>query len=388
MTRPSRPGTEPSPADAEPHHDAAHLLDTVSGPDVESAVAATLVQESARPPLRGVPLAHLSVEIGHLYTDQLQSADADHLTALFARAVRQLPVDLYDLLVVDSDDEEPRRAPGRGLGREATHAPRISTCVLIDDYSFGDPATEPSQTVPRVIAAARRAGIRLDYLAREAACAQVDDVSPAALLVRALVPEPPEGASGARPPASLSGWVCNGVRSPDPIGPAMSPSRWQPPRQNAPEKHSIFVDVELWSPYDGSATEPPPVPVRLDVPDRRWSCAALAATWQLLRLGLLRHHGEPVWTAHPLPQRWPKRWSQLPPLIRLRTRAAPFAAYRTVSLLPNRFLLTESGVRTILGQVAADLDLLAEAPERAHAEGTPIPARIDSRVGYVLYSDD
>lgn len=359
----------------------------MTGPaaDAEAPVAATLVQGSARPAGRRLPLAHVSVEVGHLYADQLK-ADDDDLTELFAKAVRQLPVDLFDLLVVDGDDEQPRRTARRDFGRQAPHVPRISSCVLVDDYSC-DPATEPSETLPRVVGAARRAGLRLDYLAREAACAQVDEVSPAALLVRALVPEPPEGASGARPPASLSGWVCNGVRSPDPIGPAMSPSRWQPPRQNAPEGHSIVVDVELWSPYDGSATEPPPVSVRLDLPDRRWSCAALAASWQLLRLGLLRHHGEPAWTAHPLPQRWPTRWFQLPPLIQLRARAAPFAAYQTTSVLPNRFLLTESGVRTILGQVAADPDLLAEVAERARAEGAAVPARIDSRIGYVFYPD-
>jgi hypothetical protein len=322
------------------------------------------------------------VEVGHLYADQLGSSD-DALTETFVRAARQLPSDLHEQLCSATAARrlESCRKPDRG----SPSSPRISTCVLVDDYSRDLP-TGPDEALPRVIAAARRAGLRLDYLAREAACARVDDVSPAALLVRALVTEPPEGATGARPPAFRSGWVCNGIRSPDPVGPAMAPARWQPPRQNAPEGHSVVIDVELWSPYDAAATQAPPVAASCDRTDRRWSCTALAATWQLLRLGLLRHRGEPVWGVHDLPRSWPATWAELPPLIRVQPTATPFPAYRTLSLLPGRFLLTESGVRTVLGQVAGDCELLADIATRAGAEGTPVPTRIDDRVEYVFYS--
>jgi hypothetical protein len=258
--------------------------------------------------------------------------------------------------------------------------------VLIDDYS-ATPAQEPGTALPRVVAAARQAGLHLDYLAREAACGRTDSVSPAALMVQTLVAEPPEGTTGARPPTFRSGWVCNGVRSPAPVGPAMSTTRWQPPRQSAPEGHSVFIDVELWSPYDVDSAEAPPVAANLDRGDRRWSCTALAATWQLLRLGLLRHRGEPVWRADELPLSWPATWSELPPLIRLHPGAAAFTAYRTLSLIPRRFLLTEAGVHTVLGQVAADPDLLADVAARSGAEGTPVPTRIDDRVEYVFYTD-
>lgn len=346
-------------------------------------VIAGLIQDDGLRRTRATALAHMSVEVGHLYADQLRSSD-DALTETFARAARKLPSDLRDQLRLTTQARrlESRRQPGS----ERSVSPRISTCVLVDDYSCVPP-TEPGEALPRVIAAATRAGLRLDYVAREAACAQVDDISPVALLVRALVAEPPEGTTGARPPAFLSGWVCNGVRSPDPVAPAMSSARWQPPRQNAPEGHSIVIDVELWSPYDAAAAQAPPVAATSDRVDRRWSCTALATTWQVLRLGLLRHRGEPVWGVHDLPRSWPGTWAELPPLIRVHPTATSFTAYRTLSLLPCTFLLAESGVRTVLGQVAGDPELLKDIATRADAEGTPVPTRIDDRVEYVFYSD-
>jgi hypothetical protein len=357
-------------------------------PEPQPLVAAALVRDDGLRRTRATALAHLSVEIGHLYADQLD-AEEGVLAEVFARAIRRLPMELHEPLVADGEaphrPSPDRPSPGR-LGPHRGSSPRLSTCVLIDDYST-TPAQEPGSALPRVIAAARRAGLRLDYLAREAACARVNNLSPVAAMVRALVAEPPEGTTGTRPAAYRSGWACNGVRSPGPVGPAMSPTRWQPPRQSAPEGLSVVVDVELWSPYDADATEAPPVTADLDRADRRWSCAALAASWQLLRLGLLRHRGEPLWRAEEPPDPWPATWSELPPLIRLRPEAAPFAAYRTLSLLPGRFLLPEAGVRTILGQVAADPELLAEVAARADAEGTPVPTRIDDRVEYVFYTE-
>src|SRR3546814_14147440 len=62
---------------------------------------------------------------------------------------------------------------------------------------------------------------------------------------------------------------------------------------------SVFMDVELWSETDKG---------------RLWSCPFLAAVWQLARLGLLRHLGEPVlaprpWTGRAFPQDWDDRKS-------------------------------------------------------------------------------
>mgnify|MGYP001097357433 CR=1 FL=1 len=69
---------------------------------------------------------------------------------------------------------------------------------------------------------------------------------------------------------------------------------WQPPQETAARNHSVFMDVELWSEKDGR---------------RLWSCPFLAAVWQLARLGLLRHLGEPVlpptpWDGGDFPHDW------------------------------------------------------------------------------------
>ncbi len=98
-----------------------------------------------------------------------------------------------------------------------------------------------------------------------------------------LVTEPVPGTTGGRPPLTETGWLTNGQRSPSTSrGEAMARrSPWQPPRESARRRHSIFVDVELWDEHDGQRT---------------WSCPMLAAVWQLLRLGLLRDRGRPVVT--------------------------------------------------------------------------------------------
>src|SRR5690606_35636054 len=103
--------------------------------------------------------------------------------------------------------------------------------------------------------------------------------------------------------------------------------------------HSVFVDVELWDERAGART---------------WSCAYLAAVWQLLRLGLLRRDGAPVTVPRPWPEVLPQAWDLLPAVVQVNPRAAPFTAYRTFSVLPVGFLSTEHAVRTILSQVLVD----------------------------------
>ncbi|CAM5273688.1 putative protein OS=Streptomyces tendae OX=1932 GN=GUR47_09790 PE=4 SV=1 [Streptomyces tendae] len=102
-----------------------------------------------------------------------------------------------------------------------------------------------------------------------------------------IVEEPPPGSYGQRPPAAQTGWLANGVRSPVARAPqAMKrAAAWEPPRETAARRHSVFLDVELWSDdADG---------------ERLWSCPFLAAVWQLARLGLLRHEGEAVFDPQP-----------------------------------------------------------------------------------------
>ncbi len=176
------------------------------------------------------------------------------------------------------------------------------------------------------LAEAERAGLSVDYLARESGCATTGKVPVAEAVAGRIVESPPPGSYGLRPPAAQTGWLANGERSPAARAPqAMKrAAAWQPPRETAARRHSVFLDVELWSDdADGHRT---------------WSCPFLAAVWQLARLGLLRDEGEAVLVPQPhTATGFPDSWDELPSLLRLNAGADPFAAYRTCSVLPTRF---------------------------------------------------
>ncbi|MBT2870569.1 SCO2522 family protein [Streptomyces cellulosae] len=308
-------------------------------------------ETTAEPRTQAVPLSHLSLELGHLYMEDFE-AGPEHLRRHFARvrpwaeAARAVAAD-------------------RAGGRRA----RISTCFLIDDYftRFASPA----EVVPMLLEEAERAGLAVDYLARESACAVSGKVPVAEAVAARIVEEPPPGSYGNRPPAAQTGWLANGVRSPTARAPqAMRKvAAWEPPRETAARRHSVFLDVELWN----------------ETPDgeRLWSCPFLAAVWQLARLGLLRHQGEAVFEPQPHTGAFPDEWDDLPPLVRLGERADPFAAYRTCSVLPGRFLPVEHAVRVILDQTDVDRDALRQAAERSAGEGVPVPGPVADRVSYV-----
>lgn len=307
-------------------------------------------ERSAERRIRAVPMSHLSIEVGHLYLEDLL-AGPGRLGQLFAEAAPW----------VQAVEQ-----------MQTVERPRISTCFLIDDY-FSDLAG-PAEVLPELLDAARAAGVRLDYLARESACAQVSgpagNVSPAQLLISQLVAEPPPHTTGARPPAEESGWLSNGQRSPvEAETTAMGISPWQPPAQTAARGHSIFVDVQLWTGHGDQ---------------RIWSCALLAAAWQLLRLGLFRHLGEPLVEPVDQDQPWPTTWAELPGVIRVNPRAKPFAAYHSLSLLSPRFLPVEQAVRTILSQVWHDPEVTGLLAELATKERLPLPVDVLDRIGYVF----
>ncbi|MEU1260898.1 SCO2522 family protein [Streptomyces cellulosae] len=309
-------------------------------------------ETTAEPRTQAVPLSHLSLELGHLYMEDFE-AGPEHLRRHFARvrpwaeAARAVAAD-------------------RAGGRRA----RISTCFLIDDYftRFASPA----EVVPMLLEEAERAGLAVDYLARESACAVSGKVPVAEAVAARIVEEPPPGSYGNRPPAAQTGWLANGVRSPTARAPqAMrKAAAWEPPRETAARRHSVFLDVELWN----------------ETPDgeRLWSCPFLAAVWQLARLGLLRHQGEAVFEPQPHTGAFPDEWDDLPPLVRLGERADPFAAYRTCSVLPGRFLPVEHAVRVILDQTDVDRDALRQAAKRSAGEGVPVPGPVADRVSYVF----
>ncbi|MGW3492240.1 SCO2522 family protein [Streptomyces sp. NPDC001020] len=310
-------------------------------------------ETTAEPRTQSVPLAHLSLELGHLYMEDFE-AGPERLREHFAE-VR--------IWVEAARASAARRTGGK--------RPRISTCFLIDDY-FTRFST-PAELVPVVLKEAERAGLVIDYLARESGCAVADKIELAEAVMHRLVESPPPNSSGSRPPVSQTGWLANGQRAPGQRTAMGEVTGWQPPQETAARNHSVFMDVELWSEKDGQ---------------RLWSCPFLAAVWQLARLGLLRHLGEPVLTPRP----WnggdfPHDWDQLPPLLQLNAAASPFSAYRTCSLMANRFLPVEDAVRLILDQIDVDAGALRQVAERSAREGAPVPPAVAQRATYVYYEE-
>ncbi|WP_018570738.1 SCO2522 family protein [Streptomyces sp. PsTaAH-124] len=312
-------------------------------------------ETAAEPRTQAVPLSHLSLELGHLYMEDFEAGPQrlrDHFEQVrpWAEAARAA-------------------AAARTGGRR----PRISTCFLIDDYFTR--FSSPAELVPLLLAEAERAGLAVDYLARESGCADTGEVPVAQAVAARLVEEPAPGSHGARPPAAQTGWLANGERSPAARAPqAMkTAAAWQPPRETAARRHSVFLDAELWSDdADGRRT---------------WSCPFLAAVWQLGRLGLLRHEGAPVFDPHrPSGAGFPDDWDDLPPLLRLNERADPFAAYRTCSVLPSRFLPVEHAVRVVLDQTDVDRGALDQVAERSARERVTVPDSVADRVSYVFYA--
>ncbi|MFE1424442.1 SCO2522 family protein [Streptomyces fungicidicus] len=311
-------------------------------------------ETAAEPRTQAVPLSHLSLELGHLYMEDFE-AGPEHLRRHFAR--------------VRPWAEAARATAAAGAGGKR---PRISTCFLIDDYftRFAGPA----EVVPLLLDEADRAGLVVDYLARESGCAVAGKVPVAEAVAGRIVEEPPPGSYGLRPPAARTGWLANGERGPGARAPqAMKKAVWQPPKETAARRHSVFLDVELWD----------------DGPDghRTWSCPFLAAVWQLARLGLLRNEGEAVLVPQPhTGGAFPEDWDELPPLVRLNPRADPFAAYRTCSVLPSRFLPVEHAVRVILDQIEVDPGALDQAAGRSARENADVPASVADRISYVFYA--
>lgn len=302
-----------------------------------------------------VPLAHLSVELGHFYPSDL-SDGVDALAEHFRR--------------IGPWVDRPRLDSLAGI---AGRTSRVSTCMLIDDYSDQSKMPPPTAVVPELLAAAHAHGVVIDYIARESACVATGQVPLARIVEGALVADPPYGTNGSRPPLDETGWLCNGTRSPAATvgGRAMGASvPWQPPMENGSRRYSVFLDVELWKEHHAH---------------RVWSCAFLAAVWQLVRLGLLRAGGETV--VRPVavdPANLPDRWEDFPPIGRLTAAPAPFCAYRTFSVLDTGYLPIEHAVRVILSQVEADSAALAATGRRAGAESIMLPPELADRLSYLF----
>lgn len=319
--------------------------------DTETGAGTVFRETTAQPRTQSVPLAQVSLELGHLYMEDFE-AGSERLRAHFAQV-------------------KPWADAARVLAAAGGRRARVSTCFLVDDYFTR--FSSPAELVPMLVAEAERAGLVIDYLARESGCAVADGIAVAEEVQARLVESPAPGTDGSRPPAASTGWLANGERSPgEPAPEAMAGAEpWRPPAETAARRHSVFLDVELWDEGAGRRT---------------WSCPFLAAVWQLARLGLLRHAGDPV--LQPLDWQgtgFPREWDDLPPLIRLNPSAAPFSAYRTCSIMPSRFLSVEHAVRVVLDQVDADPAALDQVARRSLGEGLPVPEEIAHRLSYVFY---
>jgi hypothetical protein len=302
-----------------------------------------------------IPLSHLSIELGHLYYEEF-AAGPEALGRYFERIRPWIEATTSILR---------QRLPSQ--------RPRISTCFLIDDYYAR--FSSPAEVLPQLIKAAESQNVTIDYIARESACAVADDVPLAELVLSRLVPDPHPGSTGVRPPVTVTGWLCNGQRSPEVIeGQAMSATarEWQPPAENgALNSHSIFLDVQLWDEWNG---------------ERRWSCPYLATIWQLLRLGLIRYDGASIAAPARLEQ-YPDDWDRLPPVTQVNPKADAFSAYSTFSILGNRFLTVEHAVRTIMQQVNIEESVAEQVTKRSAAEGTPVPDELWERIEYLFVAD-
>jgi len=317
---------------------------------------AVFLEAAAERRVASVPLSHLSIELGHLYMDDFVAGPGlqQHFeqVAPWADAGRRACADSM-------------QSHKRGRGARA----RISTCFLVDDYFTR--FSSPAELVPELASAARAAGVEIDYLVRESGCADAEGVALARSVEGRLVVDPPPHTNGSRPPVTELGWLCNGQRSPtnDAVEAMDTVRPWMPTVQNAARRHSIFLDVELWDENNGR---------------RMWSCPFLAAVWQLLRLGMLRHDGQAVAAARKWEGAFPDDWDKIPAVTQLNPTAAPFSAYRTLSILSARFLPIEHAVRTVLSQVAVDRDVLSQAMTRSRGEGIELPLELVDRIGYVF----
>lgn len=316
-----------------------------------SDVRTEFLESSADYKVESLPLSHISVELGHLYMEDL-AGGLNAIKRTFAAVAPWV-----------GTAESPK-----AIGCDKSSV-RMSTCFLIDDYF--SPFSSPAELIPLVLSAAESEGLQIDYIARESACAQTQGSRPADLAVGRLVTEPTTGTTGRRPPVTETGWLTNGQRSPDTSrSEAMAKrSPWEPPVESARRRHSIFVDIELWDDNGGRRT---------------WSCPMLAAVWQLLRLGLLREYGRPILIPRNWAGPWPSSWDELPPITQLNPKAAAFAAYTTLSALSPRFLPIELAVRTILSQFAADSVVLAAVQARASRDGMQLPDEFVNRIKYVF----
>lgn len=249
-------------------------------------------------------LAELSVEVCHLYRDELNE---------------------------DSVVNGLRTAkPIVEAFRETRLGDSLSICMLLDDYH--QPLHMTGDEVRELVdIAGSKASLQVDYVVSEAALATT-----VRALTDRLVPMPYPGAGSEQGDAAVGRYLSsvNGSRlegreggTPDWFLPVDAGALEEPTEVKAPGlsgrvhrgQHDVDLMVELWSSETSNRAN-------------KYSCAVLAAWWQLVRLGYLRAGEEP---------RSPDETITLNSLV-------PFFARRTLSILDPSYIEIEHAVRAIL----------------------------------------
>jgi hypothetical protein len=289
--------------------------------------------------------SHISIEVGHFEPGEF-SRGVKH----FANRLRRVSPWLH---------------AAQAVVAESTPEARISTCFLVDDYTAQ--IRPPAEVIPRLLEGAQQSGISIDYLARESGFVDGRRNSIAWSVRSRIANADLRSEDDAFPSTTASAWTCGGEQRPSPRI-AGSSATGEFSRVASPGSTSIDVELRV----EASA-------------GREWSCAFLAAVWQLSRLGLLDSASRNYMTPQKLEDSNPSsRWEALPPVIQINHDAAPFQAYRTISILESRYLSVETTVRTVLKQVSIEQETFRLASDNGASEGVMLPARIADRVNYVF----
>jgi hypothetical protein len=289
-----------------------------------------------------IAFSDVSIEVGHLEPSSFRRG-GEHLEKQLRRVT-------------------PWLSPARTAWVDPDSGPRTSTCFLVDDYT--GPIPPPSKVIPKLLEAAGECGIGIDYLVRESAYAGCDARSLANYIKSQTADGDSRAASGPGPSVATSAWLTDGERQPSPVtadGPVAGDSEQTKPSD------SIFMDIRLWPGNTSS---------------QGWSCSFLAAVWQLARLGLINDTSGAYGT--PWEERWQSRWDELPPVIQLNQDAAPFHAYRTISILQSQYMPIEAAVRVILKKVSAEPEILKRIAAHGGRDGVRLRAKLTDRISYVF----
>lgn len=228
-------------------------------------------------------------------------------------------------------------------------APTVSTTILVDDY-FGEP-TERDRIAAEILEVCASHHLSVDHVVFESACA-----AHAAEIVGWLIDDPRPGDGSIDPGASAgrdAEWLSTDGRR-------LLPRKGLSPRRGSlltaaaapavdvdpgqPEEyrgqlgiagyHDLNFEIQLFDGRPGAGLP--------ETGAGRWSCPLLAATWQLLRLGVIRDSRGAI----VLPERADFLGHEA-----MRPDPLPFTSRSTITLLTPSMLPVEHAVRLILSRL-------------------------------------